>query len=440
MLRFLGVTSLVLPLLSWSPACTAEEALGLPVAEPINVAADDWPWWRGPTHNGVASPDQTPPTAWSETENVLWTAPVPGRGHGSPTVVGDQVFLATADEQEQVQSVLCFHRDTGERLWKTDVFHGGLTDKGNKRSSQASSTIACDGQRIFVNFLNRDAVYTTALSRDGQQLWQQKITDYVVHQGYGSSPLLYGSLVIVTADNKGGGAVAALDRATGEFVWRHDRPQKPNYPSPILISIGPYDRMILTGCDMISCFNPATGETLWEAEGATTECVTSTVTDGTHVFTSGGYPKNHVSAVRIDGSGDVVWENDVRVYVPSMLIRGGFLYAVTDAGVATCWKSDTGEEQWKGRLGGTFNASPVLVNETVYATNEAGTTFLFQANPDKFELLGEYSLPGEVYATPAICGSRIFMRIARNEDGKRQEMLYCLGAQMIPVDQEPEAP
>ncbi|MBX3436451.1 MAG: PQQ-binding-like beta-propeller repeat protein, partial [Planctomycetaceae bacterium] len=396
-------------------------------SSPIRITASDWPWWRGISRNGIANPEQSPPTIWNETQNVLWKTPVPGRGHGSPTVVGDRVFLATADETERTQSVLCFDRQSGLPLWTKELFRGGLTDKGHKRSSQASSTVACDGERIFVNLLNGDAVITMALSLDGEQLWQQKISDYVVHQGYGSSPLVYESLVIVTADNKGGGAIAALDRATGEVIWRHDRPQKPNYPSPILVSHKGRDCIVLTGCDMISSFDPMSGEKLWEAEGATTECVTSTVTDGTHVFTSGGYPRNHVAAVRLDGSGKIDWENTTRVYVPSMLVRDGYLYAVTDAGVAMCWNCATGEEQWKGRLGGMFNASPILVGDTIFAINEAGTMFLFRADPTRFESLGENTIPGEVFASPAICGGRIYLRIAEQREDLRQEMLYSLG-------------
>jgi hypothetical protein len=99
-----------------------------------------------------------------------------------------------------------------------------------------------------------------------------------------------------------------------------------------------------------------------------------------------------------------------------------------DAGVAMCWKADTGAEIWKGRLGGTFSASPVLVGNQVFATNEAGRTFIFQATPDKFELLAENQLGDEVFATPAICAGRIYMRAASTTDGKRQEMLYCIGA------------
>lgn len=398
--------------------------------ERIEFASTDWPWWRGPNRNGIAAADQKPPLKWSESENVLWQTPIPGRGHSSPTVVGDQVFLATAEHDREVQSVLCFRRQTGEKLWQTEIHRGAfepVLKKGNTKSSLASSTVACDGQRLFINFLHDGAVYTTALSRDGKQLWQTKITDYVLHQGFGSSPAIYQSLVIVSADNKGTGVIAALDRATGSFVWKQERPKFPNYTSPIILNVAGREQLFFTGCDLVTSFDPLTGKKLWEIEGSTTECVTSTVTDGQLIFTSGGYPKNHLSAVKADGSGKIAWENGARVYVPSMLVRDGYLYSVLDAGVAMCWKCDTGKEVWKGRLGGTFSASPVLVGEHLFATNEAGQTFIFKATPEAFELVAENSLGREVFATPTICGSRIYFRVANQVDGQRHEELKCVG-------------
>ncbi len=406
-------------------SCTASNRAGDPIASAFT--ADDWPWWRGLQRNGIAASDQDLPLTWSESENVLWQSDVPGRGHGSPIVVGDQVVLATADEEKEIQSVLCFHRKNGDLLWKTDVHKGGLEKGGNKKASQASTTLACDGERFFVNFLNGDAVHTTALSRAGDQLWQTKISDYVVHQGYGSSPTIYRDLVIVSADNKSGGALCAMNRATGDIVWRVERPEKPNYPSPIILTAGGREQLFLVGCDLIVSFDPLTGEKLWEVEGATTECVTSTVTDGARIFTSGGYPKNHVSAVEADGSKEITWENTVRVYVPSMLVHDGYLYGVADAGIANCWDSATGNEMWKGRLGGTFSSSPVLVGDRIYVTNEVGKTFVFKADPKAFELVAENELAGEVFATPAICSSRIYMRVGRSVAGRRQEVLYCIG-------------
>lgn len=392
----------------------------------IPVSETDWPWWRGPRGDGSAHEGQKPPISWSATENVVWKAEVPGRGHGSPTLFGDHVYLATCDEKNDTQSVLCYDRGTGRRLWETEVHRGGSMRK-NAKASAASSTVACDGERVFINFPNKDAVVTTALSREGKILWQTKISDYVIHQGYGSSPAPYRSLVLVSADHHGGGAVAALDRKSGAVVWRRERPKAPNYASPVVLRAGGRDQLLLTGCDLVSSLDPLTGKVLWEIPGATTECVTSTVTDGTHVFSSGGYPRNHLAAVRADGSGKIAWETQDRVYVPSLLVRDGHLYGVLDAGVAVCWASDTGKEAWKARLGGTFSASPVRVGDRIYATNEAGETFVVQASPEKFTLLAKSKLGDEVLATPAICGGRVYMRVAQRAEGRRQEMLYSLG-------------
>ena len=399
----------------------------------VSIQPGDWPWWRGPSRNGVADPDQSPPVNWNDKTNVAWRFPIRGRGHSSAVVVADLVFLTTADHQTNEQVVLCLNRQTGKLEWESVVHAGGLpasTDKkasGNEKASFASSTVACDGSLVFVNFLANKAVYTTAIDLNGNEVWQTKICDYVVHQGYGSSPAIYEDLVIVSADNKGGGKVAALDRATGETRWTRDRPSKPNYPSPVILNIAGKDQLLLTGCDLVSSLDPLTGTELWEIEGATTECVTSTVTDGTHVFTSGGYPKNHMSAVVADGSGKVAWENNVRTYVPSMLVKDNRLFAVLDAGVATCWNSQTGEEIWKGRLGGTFSSSPVLVNDRIYVTNEEGTTSIFSADADEFTKLGANKLGESVFATPVICGGRIYLRAAEIQDGNRQEYLYCIG-------------
>jgi outer membrane protein assembly factor BamB len=398
------------------------------VGQDLNPPGEqDWPWWRGPNRNGVAASGQKPPLEWNESENVLWKSSVPGRGHGSPTVVGKQVFLATADYENSVQLVLCYDRLSGRKLWDTEIHRGGFLEGGHRKSNLGSSTPASDGRSVFINFLNGGAVYTTALNFEGETLWQTKVSDFSLHQGFGSSPALFASFVIVSADNKGGGALVALDRSSGNIVWRQERPKKANYTSPIILKTAGREQLLLTGCDLVSSFDPASGKKIWEIEGSTTECVTSVVTDGKLVFTSGGYPKKHVSAVRADGSGEIVWEKNLGVYVPSMLVHSGYIYLVTDSGIARCWNSSTGEEVWRGRLGGTFSASPVLVGENIFATNEDGHTFIFRANPEAFELVGENKLGDLVLATPSFCGNQIFMRVAEETGAGRQEFLYCIG-------------
>jgi len=391
-------------------------------AEP---AAGDWAAWRGPTANGIAT-GRKPPLQWSSTSNIRWKAPVPGRGHGSPTVVGDKVFLASADEKKGVQMVLCFNRGTGRQLWRTDVHKGKLHPK-NKKASQASSTVACDGERLYINFLSDNAVRTSALDMQGKILWQKKVCDYKVHQGFGSSPLLYKSVVIAIADNKLGGAVVAFNRKTGDEVWRRTRPKMPNYASPIVHRTAGRDQLLLTGCNLVTSLNPLTGQELWEVEGSTTECVTTTVTHKDLMYTSGGYPDDHISAVRTDGSGKVAWRNRERVYVPSLLAHNGYLYGVLDKGVAACWNCETGKEMWKIRLGGNITASPVMIDGLIYSTSETGETIVLQATPEKGVILHRNQLGDETFATASIADGQIFQRVAVN-DSKRQEYLYCIEA------------
>ncbi len=211
-------------------------------------------------------------------------------------------------------------------------------------------------------------------------------------------------------------------------IWSEPRPKLPNYTTPAVIQAGGRTQMVLAGCNLITSLDPLTGRKLWEIPGSTEECVITMVTDGTRVFASGGYPKNHTVAIVADGSGAIAWQNTARVYVPSMIAQGGHLYAVRDDGMAVCWKSDTGEELWKERLGGDFFASPVMVDGRIYASNVGGQTFVFDASPAGFKLLAKNQLGNEAYASPVVCGNRVYLRHATRGD-QREEFLYCLGTQ-----------
>lgn len=397
----------------------------------FEVAPADWPWWRGPMRDGTADQSQRPPTEFDANKNVAWTAKIPGRGYGSPTIYGDQIFLTTCDESTGAQSLMCLARHDGSIKWSVVVHESGALRK-NEKSTGASSTPACDGQRVFVNFPNKDTLVTTAFDLNGKRLWERQISHYEEHQGYGASPALYQDLIIVTSDNKAGGAIMAMKRDSGEVVWKRDRPNKPNYPSPIIVHAANKDQIILVGCDQVVSYDPRTGETLWETEGATTECVTSTLTNGELIYTSGGYPENHMSAIKADGSRETVWKNSNRLYVPSLVQRDGFLYGVLDAGIAMCWNSSTGKEMWKKRIGGTFSASATLVGDLVYIPNEGGEFFIFKATPDKFDLVAKNKVGEEVLATPVIVDSHIYYRAVAEGAPNRQEVLYCFGEPLKP--------
>ena len=193
-------------------------------------AENDWPWWRGPSRNGVAS--ETPvPTNFSDTENVVWKTPVPGRGHSSPTVVGDRVYLTTADEKAQIHAVLAFDRKTGNQLWKKDVSTGGFPAKNHPKNTEATATIASDGERLFANFYNHDSLQATTLDFDGNILWQKVVGPFrpkMFEYGYAPSPLIYRGTVIYAAEYDGESFIAAFDRKTGEQKWKTARAKKVN--------------------------------------------------------------------------------------------------------------------------------------------------------------------------------------------------------------------
>ena len=386
----------------------------------------DWPGWRGPTGDGHAAANQNAPLKWSETSNVVWRAEVRGKGHGSPTVAGGHVYLATADQEAEEQLVLCFDRVTGKPVWQTVVHRGNLDAGGHRNSSLGSSSVAWDGERLFVNFFNDKAIHTTALAPDGRILWQSRVADYVRHQGFGASPVVHELLVLVAADHRGGGRLAALDRRTGKIVWQQERPKIANYPSPVVLQAAGRSQVVLAGCRLVASFDPGTGRKLWEIEGSTEETVTTAVTDGQRVFVTGGYPTNHVAAIEADGSGKIAWQNGTKVYVPSLLVRDGHLYGMLDAGIAVCWKSDTGEERWREKIDRDFFTSPVMVGTRIYATSLAGVTSVFEATPEKVTLLAQNKLGDEALASPAICGGRVYLRHAK-KDGGRKEYLWCVG-------------
>lgn len=403
-------------------------ALLLPsVLLPALAAPDgDWPGWRGPTSDGHAAPGQKVPTRWGATENVVWRTPLRGRGHSSPTVVGDRIYLTTADPAAQEQVVLGLDRATGRILWET-VAHRGGVDAGNHRnSSPAASSVVWDGRQLYVNFPNSKGIYTTALDTAGKIAWQTRVADFVMHQGFGSSPVVHQSLVLVSADHRGGGKVAGLDARTGKVVWQHDRPKIANYTTPAIVQAAGKTQLVLGGCNLVTSLDPLTGGKLWEIEGSTEECVTTAVTDGTRVFVSGGYPRTNLTAVVADGSGRIAWQNNTRAYVPSGLVKSGHLFTVLDAGQAVCWKADTGEEVWREKVDKDFYASPVMVDNVIYVTSLKAVTSVFEATPQHFRLIAQNRLGDEAIASPSICGNRLYLRSAI-AGAPPQDYLWCIG-------------
>ncbi|MCC9606365.1 PQQ-binding-like beta-propeller repeat protein [Blastopirellula sp. JC732] len=390
-------------------------------ASPITVSAADWPWWRAATHDNHAV-GPAPPTEIGP-QTVIWETEVPGHGHSTPILLGETLYLTTADESAQIQSLLAFDAKTGEKQWAIPV-HEGKFMHMHPKNTQASATPATDGTNIYTLFMVDEGIWATAVSPEGKIVWQTKAGPFHSQHGYGSSPLIYESLLIIQGDCKGSGFVAALDRGSGDVVWRTSRPHGNSYGTPTIAKIGGKDQLILCGQDRLISYDPQTGEPIWNFVGLSETTANTPQAAGDTVYVSGGYPDHFVMAIdAADASGEldrshVIWEEQKKVYVPSLLVDGEFVYAIGDDGVAVCYDAATGDTHWKKRLGGGFSASPTLIGDLIYVPNEDGEMFVLKTG-EKFEQVSSGKLEGGGFASPVIVDGRLYWRTTTH--------LYCLG-------------
>jgi len=388
----------------------------------------EWWTWRGPTGNNIAPAGSAAPNSY-DNSRIAWASPIPGRGHSSPIVAGGSIYLTTADKAAGTQSVLAVARKDGKAMWSQIVHQGGIPTDNHPKNTEASPSVAFDGERIIVSFYNSSAIWLTAVSPAGKPLWQKSVGAYNPQQfkyGYAASPVLYGDTVIIAADYDGQCFLAAHDRKTGNQVWKTPRKTGISFSSPIIANVAGRDQLLISGNESISSYDPKNGQTLWSAQALANATCGTVVWDGDLVFGSGGYPKSETACVRADGSGQVVWANNQKCYEQSMLTVGGFVYAVTDAGVAYCWRGSDGETMWRERLGGDYSSSPVLVGDVIHVFNEQGQGFAFKANSMKYESVGGGKFADDVFSTPSIVGDTMFLRAARQQAGIRQEYLVAL--------------
>lgn len=396
-------------------------------AVPISVSDSDWPWWRGPNRDNVAI-DSNVLSEFSDSKNIVWKTEVPGRGHGSATVVGDRIFLCSADETQQTQMVLCYDRSTGESMWQRTIHTSGLPSSGNMhpKSTHANGTPACDGQSVFAAFLNGDQILLSSLTVDGEVNWTKDLGFFNAKFGYAPSPCLFESLVIVSADNRGGSFLAAVHRDTGDIVWRIARSNQDTYSSATIVPMESGPQLIISGDRKVVSYDPNTGKENWSCNGTAEATCGTVVWWNNLVFASGGYPQRETVAIDAT-TGQQVWSDDVKCYEQSMLVAGDHLYAVTDDGIAICRDAATGKRTWRERLAGPVSASPILVGNRIYATNEKGVTWVFEATPDKYKQIAKNQLGTSGFATFTICRDRIY---ARTTDRSNAGLLYCIGNEL----------
>ena len=405
------------------PQQSAEANSSIPQVE--YDAHRDWPGWWGPNRNG-SSPEEILPTSWSATENVIWSAPVHGRGHSSPCVFGERIFLTTSNDNAEQQKVVCFNRSTGQTLWST-LAHEGNFMPSHPQNSHASATPACDGEHVFSVFPNDGGLWVTATNVEGEIQWQTLAGPFGSEHGYGSSPAIHKSLVIVLGDNLTGSFIAGLDRSSGEIIWRTARKttgRHASYATPVVASVAGRDQLLVSGTSEVSSYDPMTGKLLWSCAGPA-EVTGCAISAGPNlIFASGGYPEKALLAIRATGVGDVtdshiVWQTTKGVtYVPSPLYHNRRLFVVNDEGIASCFDAASGEVRKTRRLDGNFSASPILGGGHLYIPDEDGTTFVLTAD-DSLDLVARNELGGGGFASLAIGSGQIYIRTLRD--------LYCIG-------------
>jgi outer membrane protein assembly factor BamB len=375
-----------------------------------------WTRWRGPSGQGVVEGTGYPDT-WSDTQNVRWKTAVPGRGNSSPIVWKDRIFLTTAYDGGR-RSVLCFRREDGKLLWETAAPRPDSVEHLNPKNSYATATPVTDGERVYALFGNAGVV---AVDLSGKQLWHYSFGRTSNYHGPGGSPLLYKDRLIFYQDQNANSFVVALNASTGEVLWKTPRQESVGWGTPIAISAGARDEIIVSGQYAVRAYDPGGGKELWTARGTTMEVTPTPAVGQGLVFCPSGRA-GPTLAIRPGGSGDVTgthiaWETPRgSPFIPSPLVLGDYLYLVNDmSSIATCLEAKTGKAVWQGRLGEArregFSSSPVAVDGKVFFTNDDGETFVLAAGAE-FKLLRVNRTGEQILASPALVDGVWYFRTA----------------------------
>lgn len=397
------------------------QALFILMLMACSARASDWPQWRGPTLNGI-SQDASPPMQWSDTENVAWKTPIPGKGHSSPIVVGQRIFLTTAIEEKRQRLLLCLDRTTGQILWQKVVLEAPL-EKKHTLNNCASATPASDGQRVFVTFLANRKVIAACYDPEGNQVWRESPGTFRSMHGWAAAPVLYKDLLIINCDQDADGYLVALDAKSGQEKWRTSRPNKTrSYCVPLIAHAAGKDQLVMTGSKCVASYDPATGREFWRVDGPTEQFVASPVLSEGVIFITAGFPTFHLMGIDPSGSGNVTsthvkYHEKQGAYVPSPIAVGPQVFMVTDEGQAWCLEIKTGKRLWSKKLGRHHRPSPVYANGHLYFLADDGECFVIKAS-EKYELLSRNKLGEGCFASPAISENQLFIRTLGH--------LYCI--------------
>jgi outer membrane protein assembly factor BamB len=387
----------------------------------VSCAGENWPCFRGPTADGQSDSIGLP-TTWTETENIVWKAEIPGRGWSSPVIWGKQVWLTTATEDGKQLSALCLDRETGKVIYDLPMFTVETSQVMHKFNSYASPTPVIEEGRVYLSW----GAYGIACvdTTTGETLWVRRDLLCEHYRGPGASPILHGDLLIQHYDGFDYQYCVAVNKTTGKTVWKTDRPtdfgtdngdMKKAYATPIVITVNGREQLISPTSKGTFGYDVKTGEEIWRVTFEQFSTPARPLYHNGNLIFSTGFSKGVLVSVRADGQGDVTsthfnWKVDKAMpSKPSPLLVDGLVYTVQDQGVATCLDEKTGEEVWTARLGGNYSASPVAGDGKLYFLSEEGKITVVKPGR-KYEMLAENTLPDGFMASPAIAGKSLYLR------------------------------
>lgn len=408
-----------------------------------------WPQWRGPLATGV-SPDANPPLTWSETNNLRWKIPLPGKSHSSPIVSGNSVFLLNAVPVGEAQkpvydnapgvhdsvpvthrhqfTAMAISRRDGKVLWQNILREEFPHEGGHTTGSLASASPVTDGERLYAFFGSR-GLYCLDLS--GKLVWQKNLgrMQTLHSHGEGSSPVLHGETLVVCWDHEGASFLYAFDKRTGKERWKVPRDEKTSWATPIVVEHEGKTQVVVSATKRVRGYDLATGALIWECAGLSENVVSSPVAGYGLVIAGNSYYQQSMVAIRLAGArGDitgtdrVAWKlNRLTPYVSSPLLYDHALYFLRhNQNILSRLEVTTGKPRGEPlRLEGVGNlfASPVGAAGRIYIPSRNGVTVVLRHDAEN-EMLALNALDDSFSASPALAGRELYLR--------GEQFLYCL--------------
>ncbi|MDG2014939.1 MAG: PQQ-like beta-propeller repeat protein [Pirellulaceae bacterium] len=428
----------------------------------IAAEAESWAAWRGPLGTGEA-PAARPPLVWSETENIKWKTKIPGRGHSTPIVWNDLVFLTAAEpfgeKQEPKYSerpgahdnlavaqkhrflVMAINRKDGSILWKKQVHEELPREGAHYTASLTSASPVTDGQYLYVH-LGSYGLY--CLDFEGRVIWQKMLGKMHTKHGHGegASPVLHRGVLVVNWDHEEASFIAAIDAKSGKEIWRQPRSEVTSWSSPIVVEHAGQTQIIVAGTHRVRAYDIRNGKTLWECGGLSNNVVATPVAADGIVIVGSSYEKRAMFAIQLEGaegditdSDNILWFTRERTpYVPSPLLYQGSVYYLRHyQNILSRRDVITGQERsGPFRLQGLRDiyASPVAAANRIYITDREGVTIVFQHVADEAttapRLLAANRIDDNVNASLALVGNQILIR--------GETFLYCIEEKTRPKD------